>query len=166
MKKEKDQNLKEMWVILSGLVHYLKAHGAIEYLFGNIDDGERACDALKLIGVAFLSLLDVLERAEHLKSNSEFKDLAIVMSMYLIWAQEWDADTWNESTQWWDVKILKYAQDHKIDLTKAPPKLAASTVKNIKPRAQKQKAWPKAGADRWGFKKAVSTPASSCHRDL
>lgn len=121
-----------------------------------IDDGERVFKTFDLVGKAFLAMLNVLDRAGQLKSNSDFKDLALVISLYLKFFKDNidDMDDMDGATKC-HLQIIKYAQDHKIDLVKNGVAGVKEQLESKKAEVDAQKKWPKEGADRWGFKAAV-----------
>lgn len=136
----------------------MKQHHSGFELFGHIDDGDRVCRCLALVGNAFLAMLNSLDRAKQLKGQgSDFKDLAIVMAFYLSLTEEYDDDTFNDATLW-NVKIVEYAKKSGIDLAGCgvfgTDDLVSALEENVED--DEKEPWPKEGPDRWDFKKAVS----------
>jgi len=79
-----------------------------------LEDGERSVATFNVIGWGFLSMLAELELNGHLKRDSEFRDLGLVMIEYIRMGEEWadygfDEDGWVEH-------IVSYALKYNIDL--------------------------------------------------
>jgi hypothetical protein len=55
------------------------------------EDGEHVRDCYGLIGCAIMSALNALDIAGELKSDSKFKDLALVISYFLAWSEDMEA---------------------------------------------------------------------------
>ncbi|KAK5088805.1 hypothetical protein LTR05_003027 [Lithohypha guttulata] len=140
--KKKDRNLKEMWILLVALGHWLSM-ADLEPMH-MIDDGYRLNDVISLMGCALLSMLNALDRADQLGSNSEYKDLGLVIGLYQPIAYGLDCDHDDE----WTREILMYAVEKGIDV---------STVYGTNRRLEEVESeipdWPKEGVDRWGFAK-------------
>ena len=113
---------------------------------------------LDLISRAFLTILNILERASQLKPKSDFKDLALVMALYLQWSQQYiEHQGYDEE----DVfpcapQIIRYAANHDIDLANSGVSGMQQLLEEKKEAVENQNPWPKDAIDRWGFKKAVS----------
>lgn len=74
------------------------------------------CD---LVGTMFLTMLATLERHNLLKPDSEFKNLALIMALYIKVAQQpFPCDGFNEL----DTRVLAYANKHKIPVHDVPGK--------------------------------------------
>lgn len=71
---------KEMWLIIGTLGHLLNCAQLTP--FEMIDDGERFIATADLMRLAVLSALNTLDRAGHLKEDSEFKDIGIVIGAW------------------------------------------------------------------------------------
>lgn len=106
-------------------------------------------------------MLNALDRAGQLKPGSDFKDLALVMALYLKFANDYNDEDLvglvsNEETTRWPLKIIKYAQDNNIDLAGSGLAGVKERLNAVKDEVAKQNAWNKPSPDRWGFKRAVS----------
>lgn len=127
----------------------------------DVDDGVRVAETIQLIGKAFISMLNSLDRASQLKPDSEFRDLPLVMALYLKFANDYNDEDMthlvnNEESAKWPLKIVKYAQDNNIDLVGSGLAGVGKQLDTLKVQVSKQKAWNKPSPDRWGFKRAVS----------
>lgn len=143
--KKKDRNLKDMWVRIVALGHWMNIAG-LEPLY-MIDDGERFEKMLELVARALLSMLNALDHAGQLSSSSEFKDVGIVIGLYNQIAETF-ADNYphelNESA-------LMYAVEKGIDVS-----TVYGTTEKLESIESDTPSWPKAAEDRWGFVKKVN----------
>jgi len=149
VKKEASQSLQDMWVTLSALVHWIKQYNGFD-TFGQVDDGERVERCWKLIGSAFLSMLNLLDRSKQLKPESSFKDLALIMALTLSFAEHWE-----DIEVTWDLNVIKYAQDSNINLVESGvsgvEKILAEKQNEVEELFEEEDT-PPAGIDRWNFK--------------
>lgn len=85
-----------------------------------MDDGERWATTTHLIGLAFLETLNCLDQAKKLTPTSPeatFKDLGLVMSLYLVWGLEIEGMGADEEEQSdWRKQVIAYAKKAGIDL--------------------------------------------------
>lgn len=79
-----------------------------------IDDSSRVSAMVELVGSAFLSVLDVIDHAKELKPDSAYRDLGLVMSLYLKWSQDLPVDS--DGDENWREKVVAYANKGGIDL--------------------------------------------------
>lgn len=108
-----------------------------------------------LIGTAFLALLNEVDRAGQLKPDSEIRDLALVMIMYLEWADD-KPDYGLEDVKWMK-DVVAYAKKGNIDLKATPLYTAKDLVKkHARVAALKGDAKP----DRWNWAKKVNLTLS------
>lgn len=133
-----------------------------------IDDGDRCCDIYGIIGCAILSALNAIDIAGELKPDSRFRNLALIISLFLIfsvgmedygieedvgvdrdgkWFEEVpkseaeDADDWD-----WRKRVVAYAKKANID----PENGAFGTAKYMeKFDAEADTKTPKQGRWRW-----------------
>ena len=80
---------------MSTLAHWINNGETTDPWF-MVDDGDRVNEVSQLIGRAFISLLHLLDLDGHLKPDSEFRDLELVMSLYLKWSEDQLADIRDE----------------------------------------------------------------------
>jgi hypothetical protein len=81
----KDFNFHEAWAVVSALQKLL-LHDIHDGIWMKVDDGKRVNDLTGLIGCAFLSTLNALDRIDQLKADSDFQDLGLVMVSRRNWA--------------------------------------------------------------------------------
>nr|OQO24971.1 hypothetical protein B0A51_05746 [Rachicladosporium sp. CCFEE 5018] len=55
--------------------------------FVHDDDGEGTTKRVELVGYAFLTVLNEIDRRAELKPDSEFRDLTLVMAIFVDWAK-------------------------------------------------------------------------------
>lgn len=88
-----------MWAPLATLGHFVVSDmgGSFQY----IDDGARTCELINLIGCAFITMLDVLDKDNQLKKDGEINDLGLIVSLYLKFAHgQEDYGTGEEDVEW------------------------------------------------------------------
>ena len=115
-----------MWAAISALGHFLShdvhrevwMHIAVESRVNPF--GGRVETLTSLIGCAILSALNALDRLDELKEDSAFRDLGLVMAMYLQFSlQAIDGTThWNQGDEVdWQLAVIQYAANAGIKLT-------------------------------------------------
>lgn len=73
-----------MWAVFVALGHWLQLDNTAALMKANhIDDGPRANQLVAMMGCAFLTGLDFVERMVWLKPRSEILDLGLVMGIWL-----------------------------------------------------------------------------------
>lgn len=119
-----------------------------------IDHGERLTQMIILIGRAYLAMLNVLDRADQLKPDSNFEDLGLASGLYMLIPDSF-SDAYNQSRLDWKRHVQCYMEGKKIDTSfvHGSPKIDISGETE---ELDARKGVPKAGPDRWGFKNAVS----------
>ena len=81
-----------------------------------MDDGERAGQLIGLIGCAFVTMLEIVLKAKELKADSRFRDLGLVISLFLNWADgQEDYGTPDEEMEWRALLVL-YVNNAGIDI--------------------------------------------------
>ena len=113
------------------------------------DDGEKESATWNLSGCAILTMLNELDRAGHLKPDSKFKDLALVMVMALKWSE--DQEDYEPEDLEWRNSVVAYAKKGGIDLTATPLLDAQELVKGV----EDAEIPARVKADQWDFKKKV-----------
>ncbi|KAK5131100.1 hypothetical protein LTR08_001318 [Meristemomyces frigidus] len=101
--------LYDMWAPMATLGHFISREDGAGFTL--MDDGERSDKLIGLIGCAFLTMLHSLLREKELKADSRFRDLGLVISLFLKWS---DGQEHNEIPE--DELILAYAKKAGIDL--------------------------------------------------
>lgn len=71
-----------------------------------IDDADRVGAMVELVGGAFLSVLDLIDHAKELRPDSAYRDLSLVMSLYLKWSQDLLVDSDGDDD--WRGKVVAY----------------------------------------------------------
>lgn len=67
---------------------FLLRNDDLQDIWRMTDAGEGLCDTNRLIGCAFITVLNEIDRAGQLKPNYGYRDLASVMSLYLVIGQK------------------------------------------------------------------------------
>lgn len=121
-----------------------------------LEDGQRVCDTLNAVGTAFLAALNNLDREGLLKPDSEIKDLALVMGLFLDLTDHFeDAMTCGEEEQQWPSYLVALAKEKGIELTL--PIGIKKRVEEYDNDAELPQPTGKAAEDRFNFKKVVSS---------
>lgn len=94
-------------------------------------------------------MLNELDRAGHLKPDSKFLDLALVMVMALKWSEDQE-DHEPEDFEWRN-NVVAYAKKGGIDLTTVPLDNAQDLVEGV----DDAEIPARVKADQWDFKKKV-----------
>ena len=111
--------------------NHLAAHGR----------DEKTSETFGLVGCAFLTVLNEIQQAKQLRSDSLLEDLGLVMCMALEWARSQASH------------VVAYAKKGKIDLVNTPLQNASELVTILKAN-RKRVGIPR--ADRWGWRQKVS----------
>ncbi|KAH8655315.1 hypothetical protein BX600DRAFT_515146 [Xylariales sp. PMI_506] len=114
MKSRTEETVNRMWISVSGTVHWLLKED-LDPLMG-IDDGYRLNEIAVLIGRAFLTTLNELDRANKFKSGSSIRDLALVMSLDLQWYGEMEGLPGDDDLDW-PKQIVAYAKKAGFDFS-------------------------------------------------
>ncbi|KAJ6004937.1 hypothetical protein N7540_012736 [Penicillium herquei] len=83
---EEEGNWKNQWAICETIA-YLFMRGALEPMF-HVDDSRCLFEFCRLVQIMFLTMLATLERQDLLGPDTEVKNLAVVMGMYVLLAAE------------------------------------------------------------------------------
>ena len=133
------------------------SRGRFETPFANLslanDDSEKINKLVGMIGCAVLTMLNEFDRAGHLKPDSKFQDLALVMLMTLKWAS--GQEDLDEEQMAWRNTVVAYAKKGSIDLESTPLGGAEKFLNGIDEEQAEEDLGP-AEADRWGWKEKVS----------
>lgn len=150
----KDFNFHQAWAVVSALIHFLlhDVHGGI---WTNVDDGKRVNDLTGLVGCAFLSTLNALDRVNQFNSNSDFHDLELVMALYLRFSMTAVSTVYtnNGTSVNWQCAIIELAARAKIELADQ----GVSEIEDLLAEYEILGLYPgKATATRWNWTKTVS----------
>lgn len=126
----------------------------------DIDDGERLARFVTLLGRAYLTMLNSLDRAGQLKPDSDFKDLALVSGLYMLLPDHF-SESYDDEVLDWKIHIGDYMKTKKIDSTFVHGSPELDTEGEVDALDERD-GIPKAGVDRWGFKNAVSSSTRCC----
>jgi hypothetical protein len=108
-------SIDNMWAIMATLGHWLQDTGTL-MRWQSVDDGERVHKLMALIGCGFLTMLDCVDRFGSLGRDSEFKDLGLVMSLYLRFSDGLEDYSIDEESMAWRKYVIGYAKKARIDL--------------------------------------------------
>lgn len=125
-----------------------------------MNDKKRLEATISLIGRALLTALNELDRAKILRTDSDIKDLGLVITFYLYWADEHPRLREHGIELPFKKEAIAYAKKAGIDLKEAgcygtDEKVRVLEGKRGKPIKPLQGS-PK--SDRWEWKKKVSFP--------
>lgn len=112
------KDLTQMWCVVTAVAHWLEGDTLMTLI--HIDDAEGVCHLVRVTGCMFLTALDAIDYAGQLKAQSRFKDLALVMSLWLKWS--WglqDHGVGDDGEVDWQKDIVAYAKKGGIDLAQA-----------------------------------------------
>ncbi|KAI1258102.1 hypothetical protein MGN70_001148 [Eutypa lata] len=151
-KTHNDDRLNEMWCIASSFVHWLLQDELGPWFM--MDDGELFTATNEMIDLMFVTVLNELDQANLLKSDSRIKDLGLVMACFLQWSdiQEEFGATGDEGGVDLPKEIIAYAKKAGIDLKNVglhgiKEKLEQHGYDAVEPLSGNAK------ADRWAWKK-------------
>jgi hypothetical protein len=149
---KKDGSLPMMWAPVAMLGFWL-CSGNLEEMI-NVDDGGRVDEFVGLMGRMFITALNAIDRASKLTKDSEFRDLGLVMTMYLEWSHGLgDYGLGEDDDIPWCEHVVAYAQKAGIDLRTAGLKSMADILDDIGEVETLEK---RTKADRWDWKKTVN----------
>lgn len=115
------------------------------------DDGEGEGATWNLSGRAILTMLNELDRAGHLKPDSKFQDLALVMGLALKWSEGQEDYGCEPKDLEWRNSVVAYAKKGGINLTTIPLLGTQKLVEGV----EDAEIPAKVKADQWDFKKKV-----------
>jgi len=140
---DKAKTTKDKWIAITTLTHFVWP----ESIFPA---------TIQVIGKAFLNMLHLLEQEDQLKPDSEYKDLSLIMSMWLGIASTFSdcMDLYEDGSQPWPEHIVTYSKKHNVDISVT---VRADEMVLIhddgKEELPKKKGKPT--PDRWAFKRAL-----------
>ena len=146
-------NFHQTWAIVSTLAHFIN-HEVHNGVWMQVDDGDRVEALTGLIGCAFLSALNALDRIEELKEDSAFRDLGLVMAIYLQFSQEATTTEYSndDDTTDWQEAIVQYAAKAEIDIADQ----GIVGLESLIASCESEPIAGKATATRWNWTKTVS----------
>ncbi|ORY60957.1 uncharacterized protein BCR38DRAFT_412060 [Pseudomassariella vexata] len=113
-RKTRDEKvLNQLWAAVAAIAHWLYLEEPGPWMA--IDDGDRMNATVGLIGKAFVSALNDLDRSGMLKSDSATKVRGLVMSVCLEWLEGLDDYGVDEELAW-RKEIVVYAKKADINL--------------------------------------------------
>lgn len=86
----KDGKTQELWTILESMVYWIVED--LSYSWHGIDDGERSWLTYSLLGFMSLAGLNRIDQDGDLKPESKYKDLLLVMSLWVKAANDMGTD--------------------------------------------------------------------------
>ncbi|KAK5720344.1 hypothetical protein LTR17_015061 [Elasticomyces elasticus] len=121
-----NKDVDGMWSVVSAVAHWLNSEVSLGELtvmtLIGTDDADGVCERVEAAGCMFLTALDAVEREGRLKKGGEsrFRDLELVMSLWLNWS--WGLDEYSigqEGECDWMKAVVGYAKAHDLDLSEA-----------------------------------------------
>lgn len=126
--------------------------------FQMMDDGERTCKLIGLIGSAIMTMLDTLDRENELKANGTIKDLGLVISLYLKFVDDQEDYGIEEEELEWRPLLITYAEKAGIDLAAVGCSSTAQSLEDVEAGSPDELK----GVDkRFNWTKTVSDPTST-----
>lgn len=120
-----------------------------------------------LVGRGFLSMLNTLDRGDLLKPASKIKDISLVMALYLRVFQLFRDSYFELEDAMWAMHVISYADKHGIKIS--GPHNTEKHIEAIKSLCAdavddngRAVGFPRAGVDRWRWKKQVGQTAFDC----
>lgn len=120
-----------------------------------------------LVGWGFLSMLNTLDRSDLLKPASKIRDISLVMALYLRVFQLFRDSYFALENAMWAMHVISYADKHDIKIS--GPHNVEKHIEAIKSLCAdavddngRAISFPRAGADRWSWKKQVGQIAFAC----
>lgn len=138
-----------MWTVISGMLHWRLIENSN---WQAADDGKKEGATWSLSGCAILTMLNELDRAGHLKPDSKFLDLALVMGMALEWSDGQEDYGYEPEDLEWRSSVVAYARKGEIDLAEIP----LHDVEKLIDGVEDAEIPARVKADQWDFKKKVS----------
>lgn len=135
-----------MWSNIACLGHFLNHTLADQWPLA--DDGERVEKLCGIIGCAILSALNVLDQEGQVKSDSEFKDLGLVMALYIRQGEVSGPDMDHS----YEETIVQYAKKAGINLKESGIKGLEDRLKDFENSGALE---GEAKANRWDWTKKV-----------
>ncbi|TKA66115.1 hypothetical protein B0A55_09839 [Friedmanniomyces simplex] len=83
-------DLDQMWCVVTAIAHWLSSEegsfgkAVVVTLIGT-DDGDGVCERVRVAGGMSLTALDAVDYAGEMKATSRFRDLGLVISLWLNW---------------------------------------------------------------------------------
>ncbi|KXJ89127.1 hypothetical protein Micbo1qcDRAFT_165897 [Microdochium bolleyi] len=149
-KKRDDKSLKSMWANIAGLNHWF-VEGDIMPWIGS-DDGEKVKTTVEIVGKAILTAFNELDLAGHLKADSEIKDIGLVVSLIMHWAN--DMPQYGIDEVEWCQDVVAYAKKAGVDLVATGSYSAEKDLESLEEEHGEIAALKGAAkTDRWGWKK-------------
>lgn len=154
-------SLQDRWTLATALAWFMSRD---IFQWHGQDDGERTYATVDLIGNMFLNCLELLSKAGKLDAKgddggAEFRDVPLVMALYLKLAEILDEDMETEELIWHH-HIIAYATRHCIPLSSVPLKNIKQLISNSTDEYHGT-TWPeelrnRADEELWDFKKSFN----------
>lgn len=140
-----------MWAATATLVHFLLHEASMPWT--HVDDGERVTQLTRVVGCAILTALNELERIGQFSGDSKFRDLGLVMALYLRWSKAAHATTLTEDGDIdFQEMIVAYANKIELDLTEQGVGDLEDVVTTFEDAELPE---GKAKVERWGWTEVV-----------
>lgn len=119
-----------------------------------MDDGARTSELIGLIGCASVTMLDTLDKGGELKDDSKFRDLGLVISLFLKWSQGQEDSGITEEDLELGPLLITYAKNAGIDLEAVGCNDIGEILDQLDGESDVE--LPKSKADRYQWAKTVS----------
>ncbi|KAI9693573.1 MAG: hypothetical protein M1820_009139 [Bogoriella megaspora] len=111
---KKTPSLEELWAVVAALGHWVNTQQLAPWTM--IGDCHRYRDTIQLAGCAFLSALNRLDLAKKLTADSDFKDIPLVMSLYVRFEDQF-GEGFAKYDREWSEDVVAYAARNGINIT-------------------------------------------------
>ena len=153
----------DLWVQLSALAHWFSVVDLAPWMM--IDDGERWKDTAAMIGIAIITVLNALERAELLGQDSPLKDLPFVLALLGRLSLELVSMVGvpyisHQKEASWPYKIVQYIKKHGIQL-EGVNRIEEKFVQKYNDEKEANVWKKKEAKDRWGWSTKVLIGSSA-----
>ena len=120
-----------------------------------MDDGPRVCATIELVGCAFFAVLDILDKSGYLTRHSKFRDLGLVMSLYIVWSSCLPEFGIGEDGELdWGEDVVAFAEKASIDLSATGCYATCQTLKDFDKTNKKKRR--RIRTSKWNWTRKVS----------
>ncbi|KAI0377009.1 hypothetical protein F5Y04DRAFT_192299 [Hypomontagnella monticulosa] len=115
-KKRTKKSIKQMWAIVAAMMQWLMEIPQQPWI--TMSDAKKLETTVGLIGRALVAVLNEIDRAKMLKGSSDIKDLGLVVSFYIYWADSLKSHGQNFEVPY-RKEAVAYAKKAGVDLNAA-----------------------------------------------
>lgn len=160
---KKSGRTEKLWAILEALSHWLLDDDIGTWAW--LKDGEQYALTSQLIGYAFLTALNRIDREGELHKDSKYKDLSLMLGLWLDMADSYerfednneypDSDEEDDGPFSWSEYILAYARANDLPI-EGTYKVKRSLEERLQKFDNEPRKLPRKAIDRFKWKQMVS----------